>query len=493
VLTDPRPHDVAQPGASARSMRWVFAGMVALLVAALITSAALERSERRHIRMLISHTEDHAAWAVNQLALEQQRLELALLRARDGAAEALQEAGLRYETFASRHDILSRGIFHRLVRDLPAYHALTRDFEKFLSENDPLVADGVQPADVEPLLAAAAAMRKPTYDLVLAENAMLNELQSRSREHLAAAESTSFAAMTLIGLVVLCFAAYGLAVLRRAQNSEVALSRSQHVLRDALLEAQSANAAKSTFLANMSHELRTPLNAVIGFSEFLEVSAADKLDERQRGYLADIRASGRHLLEILSSILELSKLEAGKIDLKLGQVGVSGVIEECLRMVSRDAGQKGIALKSGRLDALPPVQGDATRLRQVFLNLLTNALKYSSEGGRVRVSGATDGSFVIVRISDEGIGMRSTDIATALRPFERLRTPQTANQEGVGLGLSIVKTLVDAHGGELAIESEIGRGTTVTVRLPMAAADAAVQRPAPAAADPRGLKLAAAR
>jgi signal transduction histidine kinase len=485
---------MTQPGASARSMRRVIAGMVGLLVVALMLIAALEHSERREIRHLLDHTEDAAAWAVNQLAFEQQRLEIALLRAGDGSPEALQEAALRYEIFASRRYVLLTSVFQQKVRDLPAYDALTAAFETLLSANDPLVADGVQPADVEPLLAAATAMRKPAYDLVLAQNAMLNELQSHSRDHLAAAKTTSFAVMALIGFMVLCFAGYGLIVTRRAQNFELALSRSEHVLRDALLEAQSGNAAKSAFLANMSHELRTPLNAVIGFSEFLEVSAAHQLDARQRGYLADIRASGRHLLEMLSSILELSKLEAGKVELQLGHVAASGVIEECMRMVSRDAARKGVALKRERLDSLLPIQGDPTRLRQIFLNLLTNAVKYSSEGGCVRVSGAMEGSFVTLRVEDEGIGMRSTDISTALRPFERIRNAQTANQEGVGLGLTIVKTLVDAHGGELAIESEIGRGTTVTVRLPAVSDSAAVQQPAPAVAvETRRLKLAAAR
>jgi two-component system cell cycle sensor histidine kinase PleC len=274
--------------------------------------------------------------------------------------------------------------------------------------------------------------------------------------------------LAVVAVLLLCFIGYATIVLRRAFRSELALSRSQRVLRDALKEAQSANAAKSSFLANMSHELRTPLNAVIGFSEFLEISASDRLDERQRGYLADIRASGQHLLEILSTILELSKLEAGKVDLKMDQVPARDLIEGCVRMLAPRAASNGIRIEIAGLDGLPAIQGDHTRLRQIFINLLSNAVKYSSEGSRVRVQGGKADGFATVRIEDEGIGMHSADIETALKPFERIRNAQTANQEGVGLGLTIVKTLVDIHGGQLDIESEIGRGTAVTVRLPAA-------------------------
>ena len=483
---------MTNPGASVRSMRRVVVATVALLGLAIIMIFGLEQLEGQHMETLIGYSEDNASWAVHQLEAEQQRLEIALLHARDGLPANLEAAALRYETFASRRDVLATGVFHRKLQLLPAYDGLMSGFDRLLAANDPLMADGLQVSEVEPLLAAAAAMRKPVHALVLAENAMLNQTQADSRAHLAGAERTSNAALGVVGVVLLCFAGYALVVLRRAQKSELALARSEHVLREALREAQSANAAKSSFLANMSHELRTPLNAVIGFSEFLEISAADRLDERQRGYLADIRTSGPHLLDILSSILELSKLEAGKVELQVGQVPASSLIEECMRMLSCKAAQRSVTIDTIELDDLPPMQGDATRLRQIFLNLLSNAIKYSSDGCGVRVLGAAEGGFVAVRIEDEGIGMHSADIEAALRPFERIGNAETASQEGVGLGLTIVKTLVDIHGGALAIESEIGRGTIVTVRLPAAArrADAAVtalQHPAREvrAAEPR--------
>jgi len=448
-------------------MRAVVIGMICLLTIALIVIGGLRQLQMGHIGTLIGYSEDNASWAVHQLQAEQQRLEIALLNARTGSPRALQESALRYETFASRQNVLATGVFRNNLQDLPAYGALMAAFRGFLSEHDPMMADGLQQEEVEALLAAAIAMRTPTNAFVLAENSLLNRTQTDSRNRIASVERISIVTLVVLGLVMLACSGYALVVLRRAQNSERSLARSKDELRRALTAAESANAAKSSFLANMSHELRTPLNAVIGFSEFLEISAAERLDERQRGYLADIRTSGTHLLGILSDILELSKLEAGKVEFTAARVPAQDLIDECVRMLAPDARRNGVAVEVSGLEVLPAIQGDRTRLRQIFLNLLSNAVKYSSEGGCVRILGALEiDAFVSLRIQDEGIGMHADDIETALRPFERLRDAKTSNLEGIGLGLTIVKTLVDIHGGQLDIASEIGRGTTVTVRLP---------------------------
>jgi signal transduction histidine kinase len=482
-----RPH--ARPGASALSMRRVVLGMICVLGLVLVVVAGLKLLESRHISTLIGYSEDNASWAVHQLEAEYQRFHIALLKARTGEPAALAEAELRYETFASRRSVLATGVFHHKLAGLPAYPALMTAFDRLLAAHDPLMANGLQPEDVAPLLGAVAAIRAPVHDMVLAENAFLNQVETESRAHIAMVQNISLMTLTFLGFVLLCFAVYALVVLRHARTAELALARSEHVLRDALREAQSASAAKSSFLANMSHELRTPLNAVIGFSEFLEMSAASRLDERQRGYLGDIRASGRHLLEILSSILEVSKLEAGKVDLHIDRVPAATLIEECQRMIACKAAQKDIVLDSAGLVGLPPIQGDATRLRQIFLNLLTNAVKYSGPGTLVRVTGSAGDGFVTLRIEDEGIGMSREDIEIALRPFERIRGGET--QEGVGLGLTIVKMLVEIHGGALELESEVGRGTAAIVRLPAAAPRPEPKMSAAAIRPPEALPVAA--
>ena len=462
-----------RPGASAQSMRRVVLGMICVLGLALLVVGSLKLLESQHINTLVGYSEDNASWAVHQLETEHQRFHIALLEAQAGTPGALAEAALRYETFASRRSVLATGVFHRKLAGLPALAPLMTAFHRMLAAYDPMLADGIQPDEVAPLLATSAAMRTPVHDLVLAENDLLNRMETESRAHIAMVRDISLVMLGFLALVMLGFAGYALVVLKRARDFELALVQSEHVLRNALREAQGASAAKSAFLANMSHELRTPLNAVIGFSEFLELSAAHRLEERQRGYLADIRASGRHLLDILSSILEVSQLEAGKVELHIDRVPPAAVIGECQRMIACKAAQKDIAFDSDGLEALPPIQGDVTRLRQIFLNLLTNAVKYSGPGTLIRVTGGAGDGFVTVRIEDDGIGMSREDIEVALRPFERIRG--TEPQEGVGLGLTIVKMLVEIHGGDFALESEVGRGTAAIVRLPAAAPRAEVK------------------
>jgi signal transduction histidine kinase len=244
----------------------------------------------------------------------------------------------------------------------------------------------------------------------------------------------------------------------------------ERTLSAALQEARVANNAKLAFLANMSHELRTPLNAIIGFSEALQLFTRDQLDQRQFSYLRDIQSSGQHLLGIINSILELAKMDVGQVRLTMEPVALVEIALESSRMLESLARSSGvtIACDHGLFD-LPLVRADRMRLRQIFLNLMSNAVKYTPEGGHVAIRGAVEaGGSVCVEIADEGIGMRPEDIAVALRPFERVVSPFTRNREGIGLGLPIADSLVREHGGSMSIKSMIGRGTTVSVRLPIA-------------------------
>jgi signal transduction histidine kinase len=232
-------------------------------------------------------------------------------------------------------------------------------------------------------------------------------------------------------------------------------------------EAERANRTKSEFLANMSHELRSPLNAVIGFAEIMKDELFGKLGSTQyRDYAQDIWSSGRHLLDVINDILDLSKIEAGKADLTESHFALADTISACLRLVVGRAQQADVSLRSTVASNDVAVYGDERKIKQVLINLLTNAIKFTRPGGRVRVSveDAPDG--LDIRISDTGIGIAASDIPIALAAFGQVDSSLARKHEGTGLGLPLSKALVEMHGGTLRIDSEVGIGTTVTVRLP---------------------------
>jgi two-component system cell cycle sensor histidine kinase PleC len=215
----------------------------------------------------------------------------------------------------------------------------------------------------------------------------------------------------------------------------------------------------------MSHELRTPLNAIIGFSEVISSALFGPLDTRYRDYAQDIHGSGHHLLRIINDLLDLSKVEAGRFELRDGQVQLAALFEACRRMVSDRAVATGVALDIASTNLV--VIGDELRLEQVLLNLVSNAVKFTPSGGEVRITAALGpGGDVSVSVADTGIGMAAEEIPLALQPFGQIDNSLTRPHGGTGLGLPLAKRLVELHGGTLIVESEPGCGTTVTFTLP---------------------------
>ncbi|MCC7045629.1 MAG: PAS domain-containing protein [Alphaproteobacteria bacterium] len=242
--------------------------------------------------------------------------------------------------------------------------------------------------------------------------------------------------------------------------------RLQRALIEAKTAAEVASRAKSEFLANMSHELRTPLNAVIGFSEMLSTRLAGPLTQKQGEYLRDIRDSGRHLLDVINDVLDLAKIEAGRLDLREEDVDVKQVIAECLRLVRERAANGGIEVSN---NALVPIhlRADEMAMKKILTNLLSNAVKFTPSGGRVVVEACVTGTGdCAITVRDTGIGMAPEDIPKALEPFGQVDSALTRSHQGTGLGLPLALSLVQRMGGDLTIESEKGRGTRVTVRLP---------------------------
>ena len=238
-------------------------------------------------------------------------------------------------------------------------------------------------------------------------------------------------------------------------------------------EAEEANRAKSDFLASMSHELRTPLNAVIGFADVIERELFGPMgNDKYVEYIHDIKVSGEHLLDLISDILDLSKVEAGMLELNESVFEVPEVVDASIHLVKGRAARDGVALDIDLPDKLPPVYADERKVKQILVNLLVNAVKFTPSGGRVSLSASTDaqGNVTFV-VADTGVGILPGDIERALQPFGQVTRNSQPQHEGTGLGLPLSKALVEMHGGTLSLASEFGKGTQVTFTLPNRRAD----------------------
>jgi two-component system, cell cycle sensor histidine kinase PleC len=231
--------------------------------------------------------------------------------------------------------------------------------------------------------------------------------------------------------------------------------------------AEEANQAKSKFLANMSHELRTPLNAIIGFSEIMESGMFGPLGaEKYNEYCSDIRGSGQYLLEVINDILDMSKIEAGRIRLDFEDLSLDSLLGDAIRVVAARAEDKELQLEA-RVSPELKLRADRRALKQIVLNLLSNAVKFTPVGGRVTVRSRATEHYITLAIADTGIGIANDALARLGRPFEQVESQLTKSHQGSGLGLAISKSLVVLHGGRMRIRSTLGKGTLVVVRLPL--------------------------
>ena len=230
-------------------------------------------------------------------------------------------------------------------------------------------------------------------------------------------------------------------------------------------QLEAASQHKSEFLANMSHELRTPLNAIIGFSEVLSERMFGELNEKQEEYLKDIYASGTHLLSLINDILDLSKIEAGRMELELTDFDLPQAIDNALTLVRERAGRRGIALHQSVEEHLGEIRGDERKVKQVLLNLLSNALKFTPEGGRVEVLARVVGGMAEISVTDTGVGIAPEDQEAVFEEFRQVGTAEK-KAEGTGLGLTLCRKFIELHGGRIWVKSQVGVGSTFTFTIP---------------------------
>jgi len=246
------------------------------------------------------------------------------------------------------------------------------------------------------------------------------------------------------------------------------LEKSAHDLAQARDAAIEASHAKSAFLASMSHELRTPLNAIIGFSEMMTTAQLGPIPDRYKDYAHDIHNSGLHLLELINQILDLSKIEAGRMELNEAAFSPREVLESCIRLLRERAEKAGVALDLHIPSNRTQLWADELKFRQIVLNLLANAVKFTPAGGTVRLGADFEPGGFLVEVRDTGAGMSPSDIPAALEPFRQVGDDTLLKQQGTGLGLPLAKALAELHGGTLTLESGLREGTTVTVLFPVA-------------------------
>jgi len=236
-------------------------------------------------------------------------------------------------------------------------------------------------------------------------------------------------------------------------------------------EVKIATQAKSDFLSHMSHELRTPLNIIIGFSELMTDEAMGKINDKQRECLSDILDSSQHLLNLINGVLDLSKIEEGKMEIKLENIALSKLIEPLTRTMMPILTPRKQSLTVEIENDLPPVHADKAKLKQVFLNLLSNATWFSPDGGRLKIEAVRKGDWCQVSVIDNGTGIKKEDQERIFEPFCQLDNPPTREKGGTGLGLTLVKRIIEKHGGRIRVESEYGKGSQFIFTLPLATAD----------------------
>lgn len=376
----------------------------------------------------------------------------------------------RWRALQTRYQVLNAGLVHRELVGNPNTAQMLPDLGADLAK----LADLLEGPNAKPLerydaiVALTAGLQVKAHRLAVLTNTNAGAKDEQARESLAALIDRLSLVRFALGIVL----AIGMVVLFLQQRR---LKRLAKELVRAKFQAEEANRAKTDFLAHMSHEFRTPLNAIIGFSDLMKAEVFGPVSPpRYKDYVSDISDAGTHLLGLIDKVLDVAKIEAGKVEPRPQPIDIPDLLKTCADLIQQPLDARQLTLNMQLPSELPAVVADPQHLRQIMLNLLSNAVKFTLAGGEVSIGAARIAANdhaapgIEIWVKDNGVGIAPSDIAKALAPFGQVRTNATTAQQGTGLGLPITKSLTELNGGRFEIESAPGKGTKVSIHFPVA-------------------------
>jgi signal transduction histidine kinase len=448
--------------------RAIKVGLIATIVAfaAAASYVSFLISERQAFLLEVSRY--NMVWAASQALTEFHRFEYRVAAfAVPGAGAETDEIVMRFEILQNRLGILSGGDVAAFTDRRPDQKAVVESFGTALAAVEPLIARIGEPGMPAAILHHLTPIERKLTQFAAAANQYSGSLMADDQRTLLELHrifSAVAACLVVCGLGFIGLLLFQQRMIGRAHDELRVVTEDLHRAKD---EAEAASEAKSRFLANMSHELRTPLNAIIGFSDFIASETLGPVNPpKYRDYVCDILRSGTHMFELVNDILTMAKLDAGHFELALEELEVDRVAEDVLTMFRGTEMARDRRIELAMPPDLPRLSADHRALRQMLLNLLSNAAKFSEKDTSLRIACTADAEGLRLSVADRGIGMTAEQVALAVQPFQQIDNRLTRKYEGTGLGLSIVKALMERHGGALVIDSVPGRGTTATLVFP---------------------------
>jgi signal transduction histidine kinase len=443
----------------------VIAAAIGLIVLGVMLAMAVMGTQTAwNLDSLRRNNNDSVTWTTSQFESELSRFRLVLAQYQLGNVDA-KLVERRWNSLHTRLGTLKVGTTAVLLKEQPFFIEHFDPIARGMSEMAAAIAaaDG-NVANAANDLEHVAERIWPSARKLALGGMQFGQAFTEERRFDLVDKLSVMASLTAVMVVLLIGS---VAVLMRQKRR---LSRLAHDLARAKAAAESASRAKTSFLANMSHELRTPLNAIIGFSEAMAAETFGKIgNPRYKEYLSDVIGAGRHLLALINAVLDVVKIESGKIIPKPDRVDIAALAAPCLDLVREAAMTKRIALRLAIAPDAPPIHADPQHVRQIIINLLANAVKFTGDGGHVELGAKclSDG-FVEVWVKDDGIGIAPAHLDKVVEPFSQVHDSQISSGNGTGLGLPITRSLAELNRGRLHLESRLGVGTTARITFPAA-------------------------